>query len=201
MFVCIFHTSYTHLAQQYGPQLVLQVHLFPYISHRKHLRRLTVSDAFLVVPSDERCHLISTGFICFPQQRFSKLFCCKSLSVWLFLVIFFVISSFWLLNVMLTMHGGACRVEKKALGNTTIFAQLAPNQTDNSACFKEAMVLQSTASKNQTELKLSVHKAGKCRCIAGFFLVTVGCYGVQVSLLCGGIQNGQTMNAKIFRRF
>lgn len=88
--------------------------------------------------------------------------------------------------------------KKKALGNSTIFAQLSPNQTDNSACFKEAMVLQSTASKNQTELKLSVHKAGKCRSIAGFFLVTAG-YGVQVSLPYGWkTMVGFRMDRKVF---
>lgn len=103
---------------------------FPYISYRKHLRRLTVNDAFLVVPTDECCHLISTGSVyIFPGNDLQN---SSTVNHWHRGYILSFSCHFQLLVVECLCW--QCMVapaewKKKALGNSTIFAQFTPTHT------------------------------------------------------------------------
>lgn len=156
------------LFSECGHQLVLQVHLFSL-----HFIQETFAQAYSkwcisggphrwVLPP----HLYRVCLY-FPRQWFAKLFYSKSLAQRIYFVIFLSLPAFGCWMFMLTMHGGASWMKKKGFRKLYHLCPVHPNPY-TSVVFKAALVLHSTASKNQTELKLSVHKAGKCRSFAGF---------------------------------
>lgn len=116
-------------------------------------------------------HLYRVGLYFPPAMIYKALLQLITGTEDIFFCNFLVTSSFWSLNVYADNAWWRMpneKKKKKALGNSTIFAQFTPTQTDISAVFKAALVLHSTASKNQTELKLSIHKAGNCQSLTGF---------------------------------